>query len=137
MKLSGKDGKGILQLYIREPEDAGIDGEEWTVEDRDAAHFGDAWVQTNLTPDESRAVASFLEDYRRRRNKKDEVSDKFCRELWSEMENIPFDEDSGGEPVLGRNFYTWEKGTPRKTIWRWFDSHYSRGVASLLYTQGE
>lgn len=136
MGISEKAEDGTLRLYIYDF--TGVElKDEWTVDDRDCDRDGDAWIQTDLTADEGKAVVAFLEEYRRQKGGKDESSDKFCRELWNEMEDVPFDEDSDGKLVLGQNFYTWKKGTPREKIWQWFNAHYSRGVASLLYTQGE
>lgn len=135
MDISEKAEDGALRLYVYDY-DGGSGCPGWTVEDRNSDRDGDAWLSTELSADEGKAVAAFLEDYRRRKAGGAEASDRFCRELWSGMEDVPFD-DNGGELLLGQSFYIWKRGTPRREIWKWFDAHYSRGVASLLYTGGE
>ena len=59
-------------------------------------------------------------------------TDDLIQELWKSFSNVPFD-DGEKDLVLGQDWFIFEKGTEREDIWQWFDSHYSKGVVSLLY----
>ncbi|MCD4694895.1 MAG: hypothetical protein K8S16_01545 [Bacteroidales bacterium] len=52
--------------------------------------------------------------------------------LWRHFEDVLFLEDDDGELILAENFHLFDKGTPRNSIWQWFDEHYEKGVACLL-----
>lgn len=60
-------------------------------------------------------------------------TDRICREIWADLENVPFDYDDEGRLVLAEDFKSWPKGTSRSEIWLWFEKRYSKGVASLVY----
>lgn len=60
-------------------------------------------------------------------------TDRICLELWAELENVPFDYEDDGRLILAKDFRIWPKGTSRGEIWLWFERHYSKGVASLVY----
>ena len=59
-------------------------------------------------------------------------TDELIQDLWKSFSNVPFD-DGEKDLVLGQDWFIFEKGTEREDIWQWFDSHYSKGVVSLLY----
>ena len=59
-------------------------------------------------------------------------TDDLIQDLWKCFSNVPFD-DGEKDLVLGQDWFIFEKGTEREDIWQWFDSHYSKGVVSLLY----
>ena len=59
-------------------------------------------------------------------------TDNLIQDLWKSFSNVPFD-DGEKDLVLGQDWFIFEKGTEREDIWQWFDSHYSKGVVSLLY----
>ncbi|MDU5955579.1 MAG: hypothetical protein E6Z10_13665, partial [Ruminococcus sp.] len=61
-------------------------------------------------------------------------TDDLIKDLWKSFSNIPFD-DGEKDLVLGQDWFIFEKGTERKDIWKWFDSHYSKGAVSLLYPE--
>lgn len=44
------------------------------------------------------------------------MNDEKILQLWKELENIPFDEDSDGELVLSEKWYLFDKGTTRTEI---------------------
>ena len=59
-------------------------------------------------------------------------TDDLIQDLWKCFSNVLFD-DGEKDLVLGQDWFIFEKGTEREDIWQWFDSHYSKGVVSLLY----
>lgn len=61
-------------------------------------------------------------------------TDDLIKDLWKSFSNIPFD-DGEKDLVLGQDWFIFEKGTERKDIWKWFDSHYYKGAVSLLYPE--
>ena len=61
-------------------------------------------------------------------------TDGLIQDLWKSFSNVPFD-DGEKDLVLGQDWFIFEKGTERKDIWKWFDSHYSKGAVSLLYPE--
>ncbi|MFY0521063.1 hypothetical protein ACOMCU_25045 [Lysinibacillus sp. UGB7] len=54
-----------------------------------------------------------------------------------DLENIPFDENEGGEMVISEKWLHFNVGTSREAIWHWFDQSYSKGVHYLLYNEFE
>lgn len=66
-------------------------------------------------------------------------------ELWNELEDIPFDTDESGIPVLSEDWkfkfenkdVIFSKGTEQITIWNWFNERYSKGISYLLYGETE
>lgn len=58
--------------------------------------------------------------------------DTYYLNLWHELADVPFEEDENGALILVKPWRNFERGTPRINIWRWFDTGYSKGVASLL-----
>lgn len=63
-------------------------------------------------------------------------TDRICREIWADLENVPFDETDDGRLVLSEQFQSWPKGTSRSEIWTWLDRNYSKGICALLYGEG-
>lgn len=61
------------------------------------------------------------------------MKDNDILKIWSDLEDVPFDENSDGELILSEDFYIWKKGTDRDSIWKWFDKNYSKGIYNLLY----
>ena len=59
------------------------------------------------------------------------LTDKEIENIWNNMEDIPFDEIDS-EMILAEDYYVWQQGEDRDTIWHWFDENHSRGVAYLL-----
>ena len=53
----------------------------------------------------------------------------WLEELWTQFADIPVDSDDH----LEEGFYIWEPGTPKLTIWHWFDSHYPKGIVYLVH----
>lgn len=62
---------------------------------------------------------------------RDMVDEALERE-WDELEDIPFSEDKKGVLRLDANWHEFPKGTPRETVWDWFDRHHSKGINYLL-----
>ena len=69
--------------------------------------------------------------------------DRLIEEAWEEFADIPMDpetekiEDIFVISIPEENCAVrFDPGTPRLDVWQWFDSHYSKGVASLLYGSG-
>ena len=62
-------------------------------------------------------------------------TDEQLEQLWEELSDIPFDEsdDYDSELVLANDWFIFEAGTDRYTIWHWFDQHYSNGVHALMF----
>lgn len=60
------------------------------------------------------------------------LSQKFIKKLWHELGDVPMNPDT---EQLEEGFYIWNAGTGREDIWHWFDEHYDRGVAALLYPE--
>lgn len=61
-----------------------------------------------------------------------EYTDSILENMWEELTDIPFSEIDG-ELFLEENWLHFKKGTEREDIWKWFDSHHSKGVYYLLY----
>ena len=59
--------------------------------------------------------------------------DELLEKLWTELEDVPFEED-GGIEYLDDNYLDFEIGeTSKDDIWHWFDDRHSKGVQYLLY----
>lgn len=63
-------------------------------------------------------------------------TDDLIKDLWKSFSNIPFD-DGEKDLVLGQDWFIFEKGTERKDIWKWFDSHYSSNHVILRMNRVE
>ncbi len=50
--------------------------------------------------------------------------------LWAELEDVPIDPDT---EKLEENWFIFQRGTDKETVWHWFDERHSKGVAYLLY----
>lgn len=61
------------------------------------------------------------------------MKQEIVKEMWDNMEDIPFDEDTEGNLILGEDYEIWPKGTEREEIWHWFDENYENGITNLLY----
>jgi len=61
------------------------------------------------------------------------LTDTEIEKLWTELEDVLFDEDSNGELILADDWFWFEKGTSREEIWQWFDDSHTKGVGWLLY----
>ena len=59
-----------------------------------------------------------------------EERDSHLESLWHELADVPVDPETA---AIETQFYIFDTGTDREDIWKWFDKHYSKGVASLLY----
>lgn len=53
---------------------------------------------------------------------------------WADFTDVPMDPDT---EKMEERFLHFPTGTPREEIWHWFDERYSKGVAHLLYSDGE
>ncbi len=60
-----------------------------------------------------------------------EERDRHLESLWKELEDVPMNPKV---ETIEAPFYIFSAGTNREEIWRWFDQHYSRGVAYLLHS---
>lgn len=60
-------------------------------------------------------------------------NDSIIEEMWQALDDVPFDEQANGELILSEKWLSFDEGTTRDDIWRWFDKHYSKGVYELLY----
>lgn len=62
------------------------------------------------------------------------LSDKDVEMAWESLENEPFTTSDSGEQVLDdeNGWFGFSKGTTQQEIWRWFDTHHSKGVAYLV-----
>lgn len=60
------------------------------------------------------------------------LSQDQIKELWQELRNISVDYDDEEEPIE-QDFYHWPAGTPRETIWHWFDLAYDKGLYKLMF----
>ena len=60
-----------------------------------------------------------------------EERDRHLESLWKELEDVPMNPKT---ETIEAPFYIFSAGTNREEIWRWFDQHYSRGVAYLLHS---
>ena len=49
--------------------------------------------------------------------------------LWQELGEIPVN----NHDELEEDFYHWEAGTDKFTVWHFFDLHYSTGVYQLMF----
>ena len=63
------------------------------------------------------------------------LSDAIVYALWQTLEDVPISTDI--EETLEQEFFIFPVGTPKEDVWHWFDDNYSKGVASLLYNDGE
>lgn len=72
---------------------------------------------------------------------KNNITDVEIEKLWEEFEDVLFVEDKEAgdscDLVLESDWEGWSKGTTRDAIWRWFDTHYSKGISYLLYGREE
>ena len=57
------------------------------------------------------------------------LNDEIIEDLWKELSDIPFDEDDSGSLILVEDWFIFDKGTDRDSIWHWFDDNYSNGLA--------
>lgn len=57
-------------------------------------------------------------------------TDALMEELWAQFADVPMDPDT---ELMEDDFLHFPHGTSREEIWHWFDEHYSKGVAALLY----
>ncbi len=53
-------------------------------------------------------------------------------EIWAQLEDVLFIENTKGELELVRDFQHFEKGTTQFEIWHWFDEKLPNGVHQLL-----
>ena len=60
-----------------------------------------------------------------------EERDRHLESLWKELDDVLMDPET---ETIEAPFYIFSAGTNREEIWRWFDQHYSRGVAYLLHS---
>ena len=60
-----------------------------------------------------------------------EERDRHLESLWKELEDVPMNPKV---ETIEAPFYIFSAGTNREEIWRWFDQHYSSGVAYLLHS---
>lgn len=60
-------------------------------------------------------------------------TDQELETMWSELTNIPFDEDNNRELHLSEDWRHFKDGTEREQIWKWFDQQHSKGVVYLMY----
>ena len=58
-----------------------------------------------------------------------EATDKEIEALWERFDEITVREDG----CIDDDFYIWEEGTDRNTIWHWFAEKHSKGVHWLIY----
>lgn len=58
---------------------------------------------------------------------------KIAKEIWKELEDIPFIENENYEICLDTdNFHGFEKGTPREDIWHWIEENFDISIAKDL-----
>lgn len=57
---------------------------------------------------------------------------KSFAEIWEELADIPFDENEYGEMVLINDWYIFEKGTSRESIWLTLEDLYGVVIGDLL-----
>ena len=62
-----------------------------------------------------------------------EHRDRQLEKAWEEFTDVPMDPET---ECIEEPFCHFPAGTPREDIWRFFDERYSKGVASLLYSDG-
>lgn len=55
--------------------------------------------------------------------------DSHLESLWHEFADVPMNPET---EAIETPFYIFDAGTHREDIWKWFDKHYSKGVASLI-----
>lgn len=60
-----------------------------------------------------------------------EERDRHLESLWCELADVPMDPEM---ETIETAFYIFSAGTSREEIWKWFDKHYSKGVACLLHS---
>lgn len=58
-----------------------------------------------------------------------EVRDKAVEKLWEQLEDIPMNTET---ECIEQPFFHFPEGSSKDEIWKWFDKHYSKGVASLV-----
>ena len=58
-----------------------------------------------------------------------EELDRHLKFLWKELDDVPMNLEA---ETIKVPFYSFGVGTRREEIWKWFDKHYSKGVACLL-----
>ena len=56
--------------------------------------------------------------------------DRELEQAWDQFTDIPMNPET---EEIEESFLFFPVGTPREDIWHWFDEHYSKGVAHLLY----
>lgn len=60
-----------------------------------------------------------------------EERDRHLESLWKKLDDVLMNPET---ETIEAPFYIFSAGTNREEIWRWFDQHYSRGVAYLLHS---
>lgn len=82
-----------------------------------------------------------MNTYKRRHSCENDAIDKEVEKMWEEFEDVLFIEakdffsdDAYKDDitlVLASDWQEWEAGTSRETIWRWFNTHHSKGLSWL------
>lgn len=57
-----------------------------------------------------------------------DMIDKNVEILWEEFKTVPIDK----KECLKTDWYAYPKGTYKVTVYEWFNSHYSKGLAYLM-----
>lgn len=55
--------------------------------------------------------------------------DMYLESLWENLKDVHTDKDE----FIDQFWFIFKKGTFREDIWHWFDAHYSKGVAKLMF----
>lgn len=62
---------------------------------------------------------------------------KIVEAMWLELTDVRLEETDSGDEFLPEELtlhnITFPAGTTKTELWRWFDKHYPRGAAHLLY----
>jgi hypothetical protein len=61
------------------------------------------------------------------------MTDEKLKVMWSELTDVPFDEDYETQELhLAEDWKHFKAGTWREDIWHWFDDNHSQGVVYLM-----
>lgn len=58
--------------------------------------------------------------------------DEELEKMWDELEDMLFTKEENGTLVLNSEWNGFNVGTPRETIWEWFDRQHSKGISWLI-----
>ncbi len=121
-------GEYIFGLY----ETGGIEAWKYEYMNNNAAVMEEMIRLFSKTEDCNTAYNATMENVVEQTIKNISMNDSVLEFLWQRLGDITVDDDG----CILADFMDYKVGTDREEIWHWFDEHYSKGVAYLMYGEG-